>query len=628
MSDSVARQSLKLMLYVQRANLKPSQRNKPLKRVKWAYPTLVERKYAALIKSWVKPMITFTQEFLKQRGEAMLRGDSADIRVDALPGGTFVQLTQSLKGWAAAYLPDNPGNTPENAPSLFMGLSEISEDLFIQHKKQWDKQCMTGIGVKFPDDENWWAGTKANWAQTNYTLVKSMTNTHITLLNSLAEKAVVNGWGVKMLSDEIGKMNRKLTDSKVNLLARDQIGKLNGMATQARMESIGLSMYLWDTSGDERVRPSHAVMDGKLCRWDNATVYSDDAGKTWKPRPVSAVLLHPGMDIQCRCIAMSYWNELVGEVDAKIAEHAEPETASAKTPQKTVVSQSLSTLAMLKPNMKPKTIEDRFGKKFDSFLRKSMQYIDSNEPIPDNIKKELELALKRFNKTPDQYIAEVNAFIAKSNIVRHDILDNFLDNIDSFEKDPRIKTQFETGTSQGALSKENRNFWERRLIGKAVGYDYPPRPEDKKSYGIVKTHRPVYAEVTSFHPLDGNASGGYGEMSFVMSNTIRERTSFSLDNSSVDGIGSFKKDAGSIFSKPGINVRQNVNNFYSAQREGGYDYIEAQTWGGIDLSKGDVKAVVIEDRVFIDKAGDKKFERFLKTLKDNGVEAVKRSEWK
>jgi uncharacterized protein with gpF-like domain len=64
-------------------------------------------------------------------------------------------------------------------------------------------------------------------------------------------------------------------------------------------------------------------MDEGLCRWDNASVYSDDGGKTWKPRPSGAVMQHPGQDYQCRCTALSYWDELVDEVDAKIAQYEE-----------------------------------------------------------------------------------------------------------------------------------------------------------------------------------------------------------------------------------------------------------------------------------------------------------------
>ena len=90
------------------------------------------------------------------------------------------------------------------------------------------------------------------------------------------------------------------------------------MVTQARMRSIGLELYVWSTSGDEKVRPSHKLMDGLLCRWDDATVYREDGGKTWKPRPAGAVRLHPGMDIQCRCVALAYFDELVNEVDTEI----------------------------------------------------------------------------------------------------------------------------------------------------------------------------------------------------------------------------------------------------------------------------------------------------------------------
>jgi hypothetical protein len=66
-------------------------------------------------------------------------------------------------------------------------------------------------------------------------------------------------------------------------------------------------------------------------------VYSDDGGKTWKPRPSGAVLLHPGIDFQCRCTAIAYWQELVGEADAMIAEYegldALAAVNSATTPQ-------------------------------------------------------------------------------------------------------------------------------------------------------------------------------------------------------------------------------------------------------------------------------------------------------
>jgi uncharacterized protein with gpF-like domain len=81
-----------------------------------------------------------------------------------------------------------------------------------------------------------------------------------------------------------------------------------------RMEAAGLTLYKWDTSGDERVRPCCRKLDGKLCRWDDSTVYSRDKGKTWIPRPKGAALTYPGEIDGCRCTALAFEPELVGEI--------------------------------------------------------------------------------------------------------------------------------------------------------------------------------------------------------------------------------------------------------------------------------------------------------------------------
>jgi hypothetical protein len=95
--------------------------------------------------------------------------------------------------------------------------------------------------------------------------------------------------------------------------------KQAGTETKERMESTGLTMYVWETSGDERVCPACRVMDGKLCLWADPMVYSRNKGKDWILRPKTAVKVHPGENIckregHCRCTAISYYPELVGEL--------------------------------------------------------------------------------------------------------------------------------------------------------------------------------------------------------------------------------------------------------------------------------------------------------------------------
>ena len=70
-------------------------------------------------------------------------------------------------------------------------------------------------------------------------------------------------------------------------ITRDQTSKAISNLTQARHQQIGIEAYVWRTSGDERVRPTHAANDGRTFDWDDPPA---DTG-------------HPGQDIQCRCTA-------------------------------------------------------------------------------------------------------------------------------------------------------------------------------------------------------------------------------------------------------------------------------------------------------------------------------------
>jgi SPP1 gp7 family putative phage head morphogenesis protein len=184
--------------------------------------------------------------------------------------------------------------------------------------------------VEFPVGEDWWPFARDIWANKNYDLIHSDMRKYIGQVNDLTERAITSGWSVPQLQKQIQGLDEHITKARAEFIARDQMGKLNGEITQRRMESVGLTMYIWETSGDERVRPSHKLMDDKLCRWDDPTVCSEDGGKTWIDRPSGAVQLHPGMDYQCRCTATSYWEELVQEAD-KLLDYEGPGTVEGET---------------------------------------------------------------------------------------------------------------------------------------------------------------------------------------------------------------------------------------------------------------------------------------------------------
>jgi SPP1 gp7 family putative phage head morphogenesis protein len=87
-----------------------------------------------------------------------------------------------------------------------------------------------------------------------------------------------------------------VSESRAELVARDQTQKLAGTVNQIRQENAGVTQYVWSTSRDERVRPSHDALDGEIFDW--AT-----------PPPETG---HPGQDFQCRCVALPVVTELVG----------------------------------------------------------------------------------------------------------------------------------------------------------------------------------------------------------------------------------------------------------------------------------------------------------------------------
>jgi uncharacterized protein with gpF-like domain len=350
MIENTIRAALVTVIKSNRQKMSCAQRQRGIKPQRWLYPYATEARYAALIRAWLRPMKTYVHSYLKENQEAILHGDSADFtadsagsisvsRLDAVPGKSFKTMINSLNGWLAQYVPID--DESKSGSPIYMGLGNIADSTFDFNEGQYEKGAKAALGVEFPVGEDWWPDARDTWANKNYDLIHSDMQKYIGQVNDLTEKAVTSGLSVKELTKQILALDDKITKSRAEFIARDQIGKLNGEITHRRMESVGLSMYIWETSGDERVRgdpggkypsakPSHWLMDGALCRWDDSTVYSQDGGKTWIPRPSGAVLLHPGDDYLCRCTALAYWWELVGEADAMIAQYEELDALTAQ----------------------------------------------------------------------------------------------------------------------------------------------------------------------------------------------------------------------------------------------------------------------------------------------------------
>lgn len=137
--------------------------------------------------------------------------------------------------------------------------------------------------------------------QANINLITSIKTDFISELGDAVRKQLFEGersTGLIQLIHERG----KVTMNRAKFIARDQTAKLNAAIIKDRNEKLGIKTYIWVGANDNRERESHRAMNGKLCRFDDPTVYSDDDGDTWKKRKsIGGVELHPGEDYQCRC---------------------------------------------------------------------------------------------------------------------------------------------------------------------------------------------------------------------------------------------------------------------------------------------------------------------------------------
>jgi uncharacterized protein with gpF-like domain len=391
MIDNTIRAALVTVIKSNRQKMSRAQRQRGIKPQRWLYPYATEARYAATIRAWLRPMKDYVHTYIKKNVEAVLRGDTADFRadslsvtrLDAVPGKSFKKMIDSLNGWMGQYVPDD--DESKSGSPIYMGLGKIADSTFDFNEGQFEKGAKTVLGVEFPVGEDWWPIARDTWRQQNYDTIQGDMKKYIGQINALTEKAVTSGLSVKELAKQIAAMDDKLK-GRANFIARDQIGKLNGEITQRRMESVGLTMYIWETSGDERVRGdpegkypnskySHYIMDGALCRWSNDKVYSQDGGKTWIPRPPGAVLQHPGMDYLCRCTAIAHWHELVGEADELIAQYEELDALSAQNIA--AMSKSTSSAPAPAPAPKPKKfVTQKMLQAQVAELEKQMKAID------------------------------------------------------------------------------------------------------------------------------------------------------------------------------------------------------------------------------------------------------------
>lgn len=238
-----------------RQGIKPKAKIPP----NWLFPTNAERQYDKILYSMTSELKRLIKEVLLPEIPSMIAevanktpNDRNDAYLDRLKG-LIIYIGKAIQDKV-------------NATILEAGVVGVEIARF--NKKQFDKTTNSIFGFDIFVDEPWLSDQLELFASQNAQLIKSLPEQELERLAGTVERGLQQGSRFTDVAKEIQK-SFGITHRRAKLIARDQTTKLNASLTKLRQKEVGVEEYIWQTSGDERVRATHRANDGKKFRWDS-----------------------------------------------------------------------------------------------------------------------------------------------------------------------------------------------------------------------------------------------------------------------------------------------------------------------------------------------------------------------
>ena len=263
------------------------------------------------------------------------------------------------------------------------------------------------------------------WSDNFVNLCKSTNEEMRKKVAGVVSDGVLGGRNIRDLTKDIQNTCSEFTRNKAELIATTEVGKLNTAIVRNQSESAGIEFYEWSAAMDGRTRESHAVMDGKICKWGDDDHYyewvTEDNGKrklVRRKRPENAYKGAPGTDFRCRCTALPYVPEYEDDYvrekgpvrGVTQGEHMDPET--------------VEYLNEMKDREKNEKIQRSLSRSFTFLKGKNKELKEKPVYIPYDKERSIYVDSKRYEK----YIEAL-----KSKRERKEG-----DEVDKFEKETRI----------------------------------------------------------------------------------------------------------------------------------------------------------------------------------------------
>lgn len=246
-------------------------------------PDTVRLEYFKAIRGILSHARALVQDSLMPQLGALLVQPRADVRMDAGSGKKVNEILDQIseRFWR--------GLSARELEALAERFAARTEQFSVG---EFRKQVRAALGVDVIAATPKIVNTLENFVAENVALIKSIPDQYFSDIEKRVTRAVTTGERAEKLVPELQE-KYDVSEARARLIARDQIGKLNGQLNRERQEKLGLTRYIWRTVSDERVRDEHSDREGEVFSWDDPP---EDG--------------HPGEPIQCRCSAEPVFSDI------------------------------------------------------------------------------------------------------------------------------------------------------------------------------------------------------------------------------------------------------------------------------------------------------------------------------
>lgn len=279
---------------------------------KWLFPLNPERQYTTALFRYTFDIRTVISQVLIPKLPFWLAGATYTYPDPVLPNEKEVMITEAATKFdsiiddiisdlntALVLIHEILGPATDQAK---IAANLVGLEVAAFNQKQYLKTMNSVLGVDIFLDEPWLEPQLELFSNQNAQLIENMTLNEIERVSGIIQRGLQEGSSLESITNNI-ENSFGITRRHARLIARDQTTKLNGSLTKLRQQEVGITTYEWQTSGDERVRADHRVLDGKICRWDDPTVYFDQASGKWESRKkIGGTMVHTSQDVNCRCV--------------------------------------------------------------------------------------------------------------------------------------------------------------------------------------------------------------------------------------------------------------------------------------------------------------------------------------